>query len=204
MGLFSKRKASDTEEKQLILTITQATLSANLCMNSAWKGTTGHKLTHEADFMIRREMLYFFLTMTDRYAFAIGGTKFRDTLMGKIAKPTIEGIIDFSFKLKSIFESKAEQEAYLTGFTDSLMEEYNQVEIDYGNRKLSEGSPTIGDTPYELLSRRINEIPFALGLETARQFRPKLVFHVAGILGPTIKKGTIIKQIKKIHSLSSE
>ena len=114
-----------------------------------------------SNFIVRSEMLWFFLHMMDRYAFEIGGPEVRATFQDEIVENAIQGLLDSSFdssQAKKGFDVKE----WKTRMTNEALEEFNEAGLDYSSCKTLgvEGKADFAreDTILGKLAARINRL----------------------------------------------
>jgi len=89
-------------------------------------------MSMKSNFIVRSEVLWFFLHMMDRYAFQTGGPEVRDALQDAIVENAIHGMLTASFDTTHVdkgFDSKE----WLDRMADSLLEEFNEAGLDYSS-----------------------------------------------------------------------
>lgn len=119
--------------KALEVTIVTWALLSTEPINDAWASLTGEDpMPVESNFIVRLEMLFFFLHMMDRYAFAIGGPEVRDTLQDEIVENTIQGVLIASFKPSHV-KKGFDVEEWQTRMTSEALEDFNEAGLDYGS-----------------------------------------------------------------------
>jgi hypothetical protein len=85
----------------------------------------------KSNFIVRSEMLWFFLHMMDRWAFAIGGPEVRATLQDAIVEDSIRELLATSFDGSHVKQG-IDVEGWKTRMVNDLLEEFNDAGLDYG------------------------------------------------------------------------
>lgn len=86
----------------------------------------------KSNFVVRSEMLWFFLHMMDRYAFAIGGPEVRATLQDAIVESAIRELLATSFDSSRV-KKGFDVEGWETRMVSDLLEEFNEAGLDYSS-----------------------------------------------------------------------
>ena len=86
----------------------------------------------KSNFIVRSEMLWFFLHMMDRWAFAIGGPEVRATLQDAIVEDAIRELLATSFDGSHV-KKGFDVEGWETRMVNDLLEEFNDAALDYGS-----------------------------------------------------------------------
>ena len=86
----------------------------------------------QSNFIIRSEMLWFFLHMMDRYVFAISGPEVRATLQDAIVEDTIRDLLATSFDGSHV-KKGFDVEGWKTRMVNDLLEEFNDAGLDYSS-----------------------------------------------------------------------
>lgn len=97
----------------------------------AWPKTTNTKITWDTSWFIRTEVLFFFLILIDRYAFAIGGANFRDNLQDAIVSQSISTTIKTSFAPTRRTPKGQALEDWYEERESKVLEDYNKAKLDY-------------------------------------------------------------------------
>lgn len=119
--------------KKLESTIVSWALLSTKPINDAWASLTGENpMSEKSNFIVRSEMLWFFLHIMDRYAFAIGGPDVRDTLQDAIVESAIRGMLASSFDTTHAMKGFDSSE-WLNRMVSSGLEEFNEAMLDYSS-----------------------------------------------------------------------
>lgn len=109
-------------------------LAANKSISDAWpKVTEEDPIPWKSDFIIRTEMLWFFLQMMARYAFEIS-PEARATLQDELVPATIQRLIITSFD-RSQVKKGVDVKALDARMFDEALEQFNEAEMDYSSCK---------------------------------------------------------------------
>lgn len=120
--------------KTLEDTIMMCALAANKSISDAWPTVTEEApIPWKSDFIIRTEMLWFFLHMMTRYAFEVS-PKARATLQDELVPATIQRLIITSFD-RSHVKKGVDVKALDAGMVDEALEQFNEAEMDYSSCK---------------------------------------------------------------------
>lgn len=135
-------------------------LAANKSISDAWPTVTEEApIPWKSDFIVRTEMLWFFLHMMTRYAFDVS-PKARATLQDELVPATIQRLITTSFdssNVKKGFDTKG----WETRMANEALEEFNEAEMDYSSCKslgVNEGDFLREETILGKLAARINSL----------------------------------------------
>lgn len=148
-------KASNKLEDTIIIWA----LVASKSISDAWPEFTGEDpMPWKSNFMVRREMLWFFLHMMARYAFEIS-PEARATLQDELVPATIQRLITTSFD-RSHVKKGVNVKALDAKMANDTLEEFNEAEFDYSSCKIlgveGEGDFTREETVLGKLDARIN------------------------------------------------
>jgi hypothetical protein len=100
-------------------------------INAAWGDLTGEiPMSQESNFIVRSEMLLFFLHMMDRFSFVVGGADVRATLQDAIVQNAIETLLTTSFQPGS---DKEGFEQWISDMSSAGLEDFNNAGIDYSS-----------------------------------------------------------------------
>ena len=122
--------------------VASAFLSAGL-VNDAWTRLTGEAPTIKSDFIVRSEMLWFFLHVMDRYSFHTSGPEVRDILQDAIVENAIETMLTTSFDTTHA-ERGFDSEEWMSRMASNGLEEFNEAGLDYSSCTRS-GMESSGD-----------------------------------------------------------
>lgn len=130
-----KEETTDKTEdiKKLESAIVSWALVSTKPINEAWASVTGEDpMSAKSNFIVRSEMLWFFLHMMDRYAFAIGGPEVRATLQDAIVESAIRGMLASSFDTTPA-EKGFDSKEWLNRMASGGIEEFNEAQLDYSS-----------------------------------------------------------------------
>jgi hypothetical protein len=136
-------------------------LAASKAIRDTWADVIGEDpMPWKSNFIVRSEMLWFFLHMMARYAFDVS-PEARATLQDELVPTTIQRFIRTSFdssQVKKGFDTKG----WEIRMANEALEELNEAEMDYTScRKLgveNEGGFTDEETVLGKLAARINNL----------------------------------------------
>jgi hypothetical protein len=167
-------------------------------INNAWASVTGEDpMSWKSNFIVRSELLWFFLHMLDRYAFEIGGSRVRDTLIDAITQNAIEGVVIASFDSSNVKEG-FDDKKWQRNITISALEEFNEAQIDYSSCK-GLGAETISEmfneeTILDKLAARISRL-------TEQEYNYRLRLLIRSIALEWLAKSGLRKQVEKACSI---
>ena len=102
-------------------------------INDAWGEVTGENpMSQRSNYVVRAEMLWFFLHMLNRFAFDAGGPEFRAILQDAIAVKAVKMMIESSFDA-SRANPGFDVEDWRSRMVTSGVEEMNGAEADYSS-----------------------------------------------------------------------
>jgi hypothetical protein len=154
---MDKTKAIKTLEDTIMIW----SLAASKAIRDAWADVIGENpMPWKSDFIVRSEMLWFFLHMMERYAFDIG-PEARATLQDRIVPAAIQRLISTSFD-KSNVQKGFDTKEWETRMANEGLEEFNEAEIDYSSCKTlgveGKGDFAREETVLGKLAARINNL----------------------------------------------
>lgn len=119
--------------KKLEITIGTWALLSTKPINDAWTSLTGENpMSMQSNFVVRSEMLWFFLHMMDRYAFAIGGPEVRAALQDAIVESAIRELVATSFDSSHV-KKGFDVEGWKSRMVSDALEDFNDAGLDYSS-----------------------------------------------------------------------
>lgn len=169
-------------------------LAANKSISDAWSRVTGENpIPWKSDFIVRSEMLWFFLHMMDRYAFEIGGPEVRATLQDEIVENAIQGLLESSFD-SSQAKKGVDVKEWKTRMTSEALEEFNEAGLDYSSCKTlgveGKGDFAREETVLGKLAARINHL-------VGQEFNIELRLLIWATAVESLAKSGLKEQVKK-------
>ncbi|HEX75897.1 MAG TPA: hypothetical protein G4O12_04850 [Dehalococcoidia bacterium] len=130
----SVRLITNKDIVKLGTNIVEWSLKSTGPINDAWPELTGEvPMSVKSNFIVRSEILWFFLHMMDRYSFAFGGPTVRDILQDAIVKNAIETMLTASFHAGQL--DKKGFDEWIGRISSNAVEEFNDAQIDYSSCK---------------------------------------------------------------------
>jgi hypothetical protein len=131
----SPKKEETTDKnkgiKNLEITIGTWALLSTKPINDTWASLTGENpMSVQSNFVVRSEMLWFFLHMMDRYALAIGGPEVRATLQDAIVEHAIRELVTTSFNSSHV-KKGFDVEGWKGRMVSDALEDFNEAGLDY-------------------------------------------------------------------------
>lgn len=147
--------------KALEDTIMIRALAANKSISDAWSRVTGENpIPWKSDFIVRSEMLWFFLHMMARYALDVSPGA-RATLQDELVPATIQRLITTSFDGSHV-KKGFDTEGWKARMASEALEEFNEAEFDYSSCKTlgveGKGDFAREETVLGKLAARINRL----------------------------------------------
>ena len=177
-------------------TIMITALSCSKSISDRWADFVSQSPSMQIDFAIRAEMLFFFLHMTCRHAFSIGGPQFRANLQDRIVESSIRELIRHSFHKPSGERPSFDAGSWAARGVGEVLERYNEAEFDYGycERLVLEhnGDSLCEDTVLGKLTKRINDLDDKKDNHSLRLY----VFKTAV---ESLAKAGLQEQVEEIH-----
>ena len=154
---MDKTEAIKTLEDAIML----SALVTSKSIGDAWTSVTmENHMPWKSNFIVRSEILWFFLHMMARYAFDVS-PEARATLQDKLVPATIQRFITTSFdssNVKKGFNTKG----WETRMANEALEEFNEAEMDYSSCKTlgmeGKGDFAREETVLGKLAARINRL----------------------------------------------
>ena len=140
MGFLGRKKKHSTLDKtESLITLASAIvswalLSSKPISDACAAAADEARIRQQLDFGIRVEMLWFFLHMMERYAFATGGAELRASLQDEVAIEAIQAMVAASFDSSGV-EQGFDAKGWETRMVNDLIEEYNESGLDYSTCK---------------------------------------------------------------------
>ena len=139
-------------------------LAASDPIDKAWSKATGEKpMSWLSNWIVRSELLFFFLHFVDSHAYAIAGPKVRDHMIDEIVPASIRGLIKSSFDgshVKQGYDVKAWERRAMT----ETIEHFNDSTDRYASCKKwyseTPGDLVHKDTVVGIMAVIINETAF--------------------------------------------
>lgn len=186
--------------KQLELSVVTTSLLATEPINEAWASVTGgNPMSVKSNFIVRMEMMYFFLHVVNRIAFDIGGPQAREYIQDGIATKVVEGAIKSSFDISQAqegFDAQEWQERMIIGAVEGL----NETELDYGSCiDLFAESP--GPDTYLRDQYVVGKLAARIAQAVGQENNPSLWLLVATTAVEALAKSGLTDQIKQVCSL---
>ena len=174
--------------------VTWAFLSSK-SISDAWASVTDENpMSWKSNFIVRSEMLWFFLHMMDRYAFEIGGPEIRAAFQDAIAENAIQGLLAASFdssQVKKGFDVKEWQ----TRMASDALGEFNEAGLDYSSCKTlgveGKGDFAREDTSLGKLAARINGL-------VGQGYNIELRLLIWATAAESLAKSGIREQVRKL------
>jgi hypothetical protein len=168
-------------------------LAANKSISDAWsKVTEEATIPWKSDFVIRTEMLWFFLQMMARYAFEISHEA-RATLQDELVPATIQRLITTSFDRSHVDKGVNVKELDARMF-DEALEQFNEAEMDYSSCKrlgVDEGDFLREETILGKLAARINSL-------TGQEANVELRLLIWATAVESLGKSGLKEQVRKL------
>ena len=171
-------------------------LVASESISDAWPEFTGEDpMPWKSNFIVRREMLWFFLHMMARYAFEIS-PEARATLQDELVPTAIQRLITTSFD-RSHVKKGVNVKALDAKMANDALEEFNEAEFDYSSCKTLAGE---GKGDSELTPRFVREETI-LGKLDARinpERHPGLMLLIQTTAVEFLGKSGLKEQVRKL------
>ena len=192
-----KEEALDKIEgiKTLESTIVIWALLSSKSINDAWASVTGEDpIPWKSNFIVRSEMLWFFLYMMDLYAFDIGGPEVRATLQDEIVENAIQALLAASFDSSQAKKGFGVKE-WETSMASAALEEFNEAQLDYSSCKRL-GVEHVGDFAREetilgKLAARINRL-------VGQEYNIELRHLIYATVVESLAKSGLKEQVEKL------
>jgi len=117
--------------KELEMMVGTTSLLSTEPIDDAWASTTGEEpMSWKSNFVVRMEMLWFFLHLVNRLAFTAGGPQARAYVQEAIAENVVRRVITSSFdthQAREGFDAKEWQRRVISDAVEGL----NEAEVDY-------------------------------------------------------------------------
>ena len=128
--------------KEIEGSVGTTSLLATEPINKAWAGLTGENpMSQKHNFVVRMEMLWFFLHLVNRYAFEAGGADARAAIQDAIATNVVTNAVTSSFDISQPKEGFDAEQWQRNMISDGI-EGLNDAEADYGSCKEVYGEST--------------------------------------------------------------
>ena len=192
MGFFSKKPKDALTA--LNLTIGLTTLAAHQSTMKVWNKLSDTKLTIQIDWGIKTEWLFLFLIMSDRYAFEIGGPKFRDNLQDIIVTQNISSTIKSSFDDSQV-KKGVDKEAWHKKMIGEVLGDYNNAEIHYGTCKevtSKKTNPFNEESILGTLATRINNL-------IDEELNLNLGMHIYTVATEALVKAQLRQHVEEVY-----
>lgn len=198
---MGQNKDVDTEKmkaiKALEMTIVTSALLSTKPINDAWASVTGEdQMSMESNFVVRSEMLWFFLLMMERYALGIGDPEARDALQDAIVGGAIQGILTASFDTshaKKGFDSKG----WLNRMTSDMLEDYNEAASDYDSC-----ASLVDELPDPSGKRTIlGKLGARIARQVDQQYNMNLLILISMTTADALVKSELKKQVEEACSI---
>jgi hypothetical protein len=182
----------------LAATVVNSVLLSAASINDAWASLTGQApMPSESKLTVRLEMLWFFLTMLDRFALEVCSPEARDTLKDAVVPHAIQAVImhplDTRRKKKGLDDKERRRNVAARG-----REEYREAEMDYSScSELTRRSLEVSDEE-TVTGKLFVRISRRLGLEPDPDIR---LFIMAAATSMLIKSGLKEQVIKACQAL---
>jgi hypothetical protein len=130
---FKKRRPEQKALAELEISVVKTSLLSTEPVNEAWGHLTGEApMSTKSNFIVRMEMLWFFLHVVNRMAFHIGGPQVRAIIQDAIATKVVAGVIASSFDISQAQEGFDAHQWQQKMISDAI-EGLNEAESDYGS-----------------------------------------------------------------------
>ena len=176
-------------------TIVNIVLSCNKSISDAWPNFISYSPYQELEMQIRMELLVFFLHMTCRYAFAIGGPQFRANLQDALVESAIEDFIRRSLSSGEA-PSGFDVDSFVANLRNALLKIYNKVEDDYGRCK------RVGvedDRDYLRKDTILGKLTNSINNCAGKKDNPSLRLHISTIVVESLAKSGLKEQVEELY-----
>ena len=198
---MGQNKDIDTEKTRVIkameITIVTSALLSTKPINDAWASLTDEgPMSIESNFIVRSEMLWFFLHMMDRFAFEIGGPEVRATLLDTVVENAIQGILTASFD-SSHAKKGFDSEEWLSRMASDMLEDYNEAASDYGSC-----TSLVDELPDPSGKRTIiGKLGARIGRQVDQQYNMNLLILISMTAADALVKSQLKKQVEEACSI---
>jgi len=134
-----RRREAEVEQtrfpalKVLEATVVITSLGASGPIDEAWPTITGENpMSAKSNFLVRIEMLAFFLHMLSRFALAVGGANARAVLQDAIVPNAIRGLITACFDASGAAE-RFDVDEWEARMVSNIIGVVNEAELDYSS-----------------------------------------------------------------------
>ncbi len=162
-------------------------------INDAWASITGEDpMSWKSNFIVRSEMLWFFLLMMERHALGMGSQEVRATLQDAIVENAIQAVLIAAFDtthVKKGFDAKE----WLNRMAIDALEAYNEAVSDY------DSCTTLVDKLPDLSGKRtiLGKLGVRIGRQVGQQFNPNLLLLISTAAAEGLVKSGLKKQVEK-------
>ena len=177
----------------LEITVVTSALLSTKPINDAWASLTDEDpMSWKSNFIVRSEMLWFFLLMMERYALAMGGPEVRATLQDAIVENAIQAVLIAAFDtthVKKGFDAKE----WLNRMAIDALEAYNEAASDY------DSCTSLVDELPDLSGKRtiLGKLGARIGRQVEQQYNPNLLLLISTAAADGLVKSELKKQVEK-------